>query len=496
MDKQTPDTPNALAPAILVAAAGLGVLGEILFLPGILGANLFLWTASVVAALLALSRFSGKPLRGEGRWVIAPALLFAACVAWRSSPFLQAIDTAAVLGLLAVAAFRMRSGVVRVGAVSEYLWLAALALISGVIGVANLAFRRMNWGILGSKFGGGRLLLAARAVALALPLVVVFGLLLASADAIFADSLGSAVYFDLSGGVLHVVRVAWWTWVAAGFLYSVLVQAPKPLPEVAPPQAIRLGPIEVATVLGAVDLLFLAFVVFQIRYLFGGAGHVEVTAELTYAEYAREGFFELVAVAALVIPLLLGVHWLLRDSSPVLRTAFRLASAALLALLFVIIASALQRMRVYVDEFGLTQLRFYSTAFMFWLAAVCLLLGITLLRERRRQFGFAALAAGTVGVFALNAINPDAFIVRTNVDRAASRNFDAAYAASLSPDATPTLVAALPRLAEADACVVGNALLDSAPDDDGWRTWNLGRQEAREATAGLGSRLPNGCPRP
>ena len=81
----------------------------------------------------------------------------------------------------------------------------------------------------GSKFGGGRLLLAARAVALALPLVVVFGLLLASADAIFADSLGSAVYFDLSGGVLHVVRVAWWTWVAAGFLYSVLVQEPKPL---------------------------------------------------------------------------------------------------------------------------------------------------------------------------------------------------------------------------------------------------------------------------
>ena len=49
---------------------------------------------------------------------------------------------------------------------------------------------------------------------------------------------------------------------------------------------------------------------------------------------------------------------------------------------------------------------------------------------------------------------------------------------------------------EADACVVGNALLDSAPDDDGWRTWNLGRQEAREATAGLGSRLPNGYPRP
>ena len=134
------------------------------------------------------------------------------------------------------------------------------------------------------------------------------------------------------------------TWIATGFLYAAFEAHPHRLPEASPPRAIRLGPLEISTVFGALDLLFLAFVAFQVRYLFGGAGHVEVTDGLTYAEYARQGFFELLAVAALVLPLVLGAHWLLRDFSPGLRTAFRLGAAALVLLLFAVIASAHARL--------------------------------------------------------------------------------------------------------------------------------------------------------
>jgi hypothetical protein len=55
-------------------------------------------------------------------------------------------------------------------------------------------------------------------------------------------------------------------------------------------------------VLGLLDLLFLTFVVIQVRYLFGGAGRVAATAGLTHTEYARRGFFELVTVTALALP--------------------------------------------------------------------------------------------------------------------------------------------------------------------------------------------------
>jgi hypothetical protein len=54
-----------------------------------------------------------------------------------------------------------------------------------------------------------------------------------------------------------------------------------------------LGPVELSIVLGLLDILFLAFVLVQFRYLFGGAELVRVSTSLTYAEYARRGFFEL-----------------------------------------------------------------------------------------------------------------------------------------------------------------------------------------------------------
>jgi Domain of unknown function (DUF4173) len=63
-----------------------------------------------------------------------------------------------------------------------------------------------------------------------------------------------------------------------------------------------LGIVEIGIVLGLLDLLFLTFVVIQVRYLFGGAGRVAATAGLTHTEYARRGFFELVTVTALALP--------------------------------------------------------------------------------------------------------------------------------------------------------------------------------------------------
>ena len=122
------------------------------------------------------------------------------------------------------------------------------------------------------------------------------------------------------------------------------------------------------TVLGLLDLLFVAFVAVQIRYLFGGADRVVSTAGLTYAEYARRGFFELVTVdGASASGAAAGT---LAPPSRGPRAGLPGAGRNPVALLFVIMASAMQRMYLYVGEYGLTQLRFYVTAFMVWLAVV------------------------------------------------------------------------------------------------------------------------------
>ena len=122
-------------------------------------------------------------------------------------------------------------------------------------------------------------------------------------------------------------------------------------------------------VFGLVNVLFLTFVGVQFRYLFGGADRVESSSTLTYAEYARRGFFELVAVAGLAALFLLFTHWLLPRGQSRLHRFYAAFAALLVALVFVVMASALQRMRLYTETFGLTELRLYTTAFMVWLFA-------------------------------------------------------------------------------------------------------------------------------
>jgi hypothetical protein len=242
-----------------------------------------------------------------------------------------------------------------------------------------------------------------------------------------------------------------------------------------------LGIIEGGLVLGALDLLFLAFVLVQVRYFFGGSALVQATTGLTHAEYARGGFFELVAVAALLLPLLLLMHWLMAQPSPEGEQVFRVLAGVQILLLFVIMASAFQRMRLYQAEYGLTEQRLYATAFMGWLVVVFLWFAVSVLSGRRKRFAFGAMVAGMLLVVVLHGLNPDALIARTNLARAkVGRSFDARYATRLSADAVPELVAGFPNLNPQDRCAVASGILKrwsfSQPRD--WRAWSWSRARA------------------
>src|SRR5205823_3431807 len=97
-------------------------------------------------------------------------------------------------------------------------------------------------------------------------------------------------------------------WPVAGWLRHLLLAGEWGDPLAGRGPLVSIGRIELVVVLGALDALFLAFVLVQFRYFFGGANLVETSATLTYSEYARRGFFELVYVAALVLPTLLVIH--------------------------------------------------------------------------------------------------------------------------------------------------------------------------------------------
>ncbi|HEX8476416.1 MAG TPA: DUF4173 domain-containing protein [Pyrinomonadaceae bacterium] len=250
------------------------------------------------------------------------------------------------------------------------------------------------------------------------------------------------------------------------------------------PQVFSLGIVEIGVVLGLVNLLFISFVVVQIRYFFGGAEWVVSSTGLTYAEYARRGFFELVWVAALVLPLLLGAHWLLRKETAAHERIFRVLAGVQVVLLFVIMLSAVRRMRLYQSEYGMTELRLYTTAFMAWLGLVFMWFAATVLRGRRERFACGALAAGLCVVGLLHVLSPDRFIVQTNAALVKhGRVFDATYASSLSADAVPSLIEAMPEMSLDERGAVASRMLDdwSLPAETDWRTWNWSRAEAWRA---------------
>jgi len=284
---------------------------------------------------------------------------------------------------------------------------------------------------------------------------------------------------------VHALVIIAVAWAIAGWGRQLFIAEPWTNPASQRAAPLALGAVELTIVLGALDLLFLVFVALQLGYLFGGAAFVTGSAEFTVAEYARRGFFELVWVAAISLPLLLAMHWLARPGSRRAERGFAALTVCFVGLLFVIMASALVRMGLYTSLFGLTELRLYPTAFMGWLAIVFVWFIGTGLRGRRDRFAVGALVAGFVTVALLDVINPDGLIARTNLGRVgAPQPVDSEYLASLSADAVPALVTGLAALPPAEQQRVRTALATrwSATSPD-WRTWNWSRSQAAAALA-------------
>ena len=253
------------------------------------------------------------------------------------------------------------------------------------------------------------------------------------------------------------------------------------------PQAFTLGTTEVAVILGAMNLLFLSFVIVQVPYLFGGMELVQNTPDFKLAEYARRGFGELVVVSALVLPTLLVGQWLIRREAARAQILFKVLAGTQIALLFVIMASAVQRLLILTGSvgYGMTTIRLYPLIFMSWLAVVFVWFGATVLRGARQHFAWGALWTAFLFIGATHALNPDAFIVRTNLELLnRGRDFDAYYNAGLSDDALPTLLEGFSVMSVDDQKSVihrmGERYCEEVGDKD-LRSWNISRMKALDA---------------
>ena len=472
---------TSLGLEILGAGVALGVAGDGLLRAMPWGLNAFLCTAALVAAAGWLVRRHRVAVTSDGPWLGAAALLVASNFVARDSGALRAFDTIGLVIILGVAVLSIRGVALRGRQPWQYVHATIDAAVSSWIGVFPLVGSDVNWGEL-PRTGRMR---QARAVVLggvlAFPMLVIFGGLFSSADAVFRNFLSNLFAIDFGSLFSHIVLFGVFTALTAGYLRGALLREAPSYVLTERESHLSLPITPVATALGLVGLMFLIFVVIQLRYLFGGAELIVTATGLTYAEYARRGFFELVTASGLVLPVLGGADWLVRNEPREQQRTFRHLALVLLLLLAVVMASALARMRLYVAAFGLSEDRLYATAFMLYLAGVFVWFAWTTLRGQRRRFAFGALVQGFAILGALHLINPDALIVRTNLAHAsAEHRFDGWYAASLSADAVPPLLDALPHLDDRARCAVAAGLTTqrSRLERDDWRSWNFARSRA------------------
>ncbi len=479
---------TAAALAIVAAAGVLGILGDALLRATPWGINVLVWAAALLLAVAGLTRHYGIRLQGEGRWLALPALFFAAAFAWRDSPILGLTNLMCLLIALALAAWRSSYGSLRLASLTEMVWAHLLAVWDACTGLVLLLFKDVRWAQVGPADRPAAWAGVLRGLLLALPLLLVFGGLFAAADEMFRRMVVDLLHFDLAEWFGHLALIVLWMFLAAGFVRRLaLVPDRTPMPG-ACPLRLATGITEVGVVLGLVDLLFLTFVGVQFRYFFGGAEVIKAASGMGYSEYARRGFFELMAVMALVLPLLLFADWWLRKDRPSGVRLFRLLSLFLIVLVFVVMASALLRMRLNQDEQGMTELRLYPVVFMGWLALVFVWFAVTVLRGQRQRFAFGALVTGFAAVALLNIINPDDWITRANMARMQEgRPFDAAVVGRLSADATPAIAEAWPALPQADKRWAWPSMAEpqlrrwSSERPADWQTWNWSRLQASQA---------------
>ena len=317
----------------------------------------------------------------------------------------------------------------------------------------------------------GQLLVALRTGAITVGLLVVFGLLFASADRIFA-SLLPQVQVDLLPG--QIVVGAMVAVVAAALAHLALAPPSWSDARSAPRAPARRG--EWLLPVLALDALVLMFVMVQVGALLGGHRHVLQTAGLSYAQYAREGFAQLVIVTALTLVVVAVAARRAPRETARDRLMSRIALAVLCLGTLGVVASALRRMDLYVDAFGLTRLRVFVTVVEIALAAVFVLLLVAGIRWRGTWLPRAALQVLAVAMLGLALVNPDAQIVRHNTTAELAGPLDVDYLAGLSADAVPAFAQI-----DGDPALRSCLLTSAGPAPQlGFADWNLGRERAAQ----------------
>lgn len=482
--------PAFRSPAVLWSAGiAVSALGAWIMFDAMPGVNWVIWTFAAAVGLLVFVR-SGFSIGSPVTWFSILAVVIAGGASITADEFFRALICLSVILLLAVSmllsvdprAERIKAG---------YVVLAAP--IAFVLALAE-SLRRATEALNLIRSSKARAIV--RGVAITIPILLGFALLLSGADPIFA--LWRDTIHDLIADWDFVPRTIFFLGMLAialgAFGYAergVVATIPSITPSIASPDRNSqrwFGSTERLILLGGVALLFWLFLAVQLSYLFGNLPSV-VGSGVTFAEYARRGFGELSVVASFtaVLIILSERYGKVDDRYSLLR----IITLSVIVAVFLLLASAFHRVSLYEQAYGYTTARLYAQAYMIVVAIslIALVREVMTSLEPSRLFVRAWMTAALTFVVLIY-WNHQAWIANRNIDLyATTGKLDTVYLTKdLSPDAIPTIVRRLSTLPEPAKSQLRAAVKLRYKNDgskDRWFEWNLAIANARDALIGL-----------
>jgi len=501
---------------LLPLGLALGLLAQWLFIGRPLGISWLIFTISLLVSLILAARRAELLIVRGNIWLWPALIFFAAMVFLRANPFLNFLNVMATIGLLSFIFYFYAAGNITDLPLSGILVQPLRMAGQSVVNAATAVYTSVE-PLADSRSSHQELAPVLRGGLLALPVLIVFTMLLASADLVFNAQLQRLLAINsetlipfigrgfFAGLVALAVCGATATAVLRGLIQTDDDESWVEHEVRTLPLRFSISSTETTTILTLVSTLFLAFIILQFKYLFGGEANI-THAGFPYAEYARRGFFELILVAFLSLGLILFLNWLTRCESKGQIKWFNTFSTILIGFVLLLLFTAFWRMRLYEQAYGYTELRLIVLVFELWLGLLLVWFLITLWHTPQR-FAPGLLIAAIGFAATLNLINPDALIVRHNLQRYhETADLDIFYLTWLSDDAVPHLASAWPEIEQDDQIInecagipnckpltmsdiLGNNLRTrylAFSENDGWQTWpayHLARYRAAQALA-------------
>lgn len=450
-----PDPQTAGRPRLVAAALSVGLLAAIVVPFRDFGLGTFLVLVAV-CSVVAVSARERVTIAMLGSGVL--------CLLLTSTLVIR--DAAWIVVLCLMAAFAVGSAALTEGR-------SVTGLLGSMAAVPLASLRGLPW--LGRSITDNSRTSTwwpvLRTTAISIVLLLVFGGLFASADALFAQWAGALVP-DLTFESMFFrafVLAAVFGLTTTG-IYVAL--APPQVERLALPVGRPVRRFEWAVPVGLVIATFVVFLAAQVTVLFGGHDYIRRTTGLTYAAYVHQGFGQLTLATLLTLVVVATAVRRAPQASSTDRLLLRLLLGLLCLLTLVVVASALMRMHVYEEAYGFTRLRVLVSVFETWLGVVVVLVCAAGVSLRGVWVPRAALLVGATMLLGLAAINPDGYIAERNIERfEQTGRIDWYYLTGLSDDAVPALTQ-LP--APYRECVFAN----QASGSNDWLEWNFGRSRA------------------